>query len=191
METFILGINAFHGDASACLLKDGQLIAAAEEERFRRIKHWAGFPSEAIQYCLSEGGIGISEVGHIAINRDPNANLLHKALFAFLKKPSLSAITDRLKNASKVKDVAELLTNSLGVPKNQISAKIHNIEHHLAHLGSSFFVSPYQQSAVVSVDGFGDFVSTMWGVGKGAKIVINDKVHFPHSLGLFYLAITQ
>lgn len=191
MSSYILGINAFHGDASACLLKDGQLIAAAEEERFRRIKHWAGFPSEAIQYCLSEAGIGISEVGHIAINRDPSANLLQKALFAFLKKPSLSAITDRLKNAGKVKDVTELLSHGLGVPKGQVSAKIHHIEHHLAHLGSSFFVSPYQQAAVVSVDGFGDFVSTMWGTGNATGITVQDKVLFPHSLGLFYLAITQ
>ncbi len=191
MSSYILGINAFHGDASACLLKDGQLIAAAEEERFRRIKHWAGFPSEAIQYCLSEAGIGISEIEHIAINRDPSANLLQKALFAFLKKPSLSAITDRLMNAGKVKDVAELLRQSLGEPKDQVSAKIHHIEHHLAHLGSSFFVSPYQQAAVVSVDGFGDFVSTMWGTGDDISITIKDKVHFPHSLGLFYLAITQ
>lgn len=191
MSSYILGINAFHGDASACLLKDGQLIAAAEEERFRRIKHWAGFPSEAIQYCLSEASIGISQVEHIAINRDPSANLLQKALFAFLKKPSLSAITDRLKNAGKVKDVTELLNHSLGKSKDQVSAKIHHIEHHLAHLGSSFFVSPYQQAAVVSVDGFGDFVSTMWGTGDDTSITIKDKVHFPHSLGLFYLAITQ
>lgn len=191
MSSYILGINAFHGDASACLLKDGKLIAAAEEERFRRIKHWAGFPSEAIQYCLFEAGISISEVEHVAINRDPSANLLQKALFAFLKKPSLSAITDRLKNAGKVKDVTELLRQSLGESKDQVSAKIHHIEHHLAHLGSSFFVSPYQQAAVVSVDGFGDFVSTMWGTGDDTSITINDKVHFPHSLGLFYLAITQ
>lgn len=191
MSSYILGINAFHGDASACLLKDGQLIAAAEEERFRRIKHWAGFPSEAIQYCLLEAGIQISQIGHIAINRNPSANLLQKALFAFLKKPSLSAITDRLKNAGKVKDVTELLSHSLGVPKEQVSARIHHVEHHLAHLGSSFFVSPYQQAAVVSVDGFGDFVSTMWGTGDATSITIKDKVHFPHSLGLFYLSITQ
>ncbi len=191
MSSYILGINAFHGDASACLLKDGQLIAAAEEERFRRIKHWAGFPTGAIIYCLSEAGIGISQVEHIAINRDPSANLLQKALFSFLKKPSLSAITDRLKNAGKVKDVSELLSQSLGEPKDHLSAKIHHIEHHLAHLGSSFFVSPFRQAAVISVDGFGDFVSTMWGTGDDTSITIKDKVHFPHSLGLFYLAITQ
>jgi carbamoyltransferase len=191
VSSYILGINAFHGDASACLLKDGQLLAAAEEERFRRIKHWAGFPSEAIQYCLTEAGIDISQVEHIAINRDPSANLMQKALFAFLKKPSLSAITDRLKNAGKVKDISEMLSHGLGVSRDQIKAKIHHIEHHMAHLGSSFFVSPYQQAAVVSVDGFGDFVSTMWGTGDVATITVKDKVHFPHSLGLFYLAITQ
>lgn len=191
MAIIILGINAYHGDASACLLVDGVLVAAAEEERFRRIKHWAGFPTEAIKYCLAEAGVTIEGVDHIALNRDPSANLLKKALFAFAEKPSLAAVTDRLRNASKVKGVAETLATELGLPASTIKAKVHQIEHHLAHLGSSFLVSPFDSAAVVSVDGFGDFVSTMWGVGKGVEISVADKVHFPHSLGLFYLAITQ
>ncbi len=191
MSLYILGINAFHGDASACLLKDGQLIAAAEEERFCRIKHWAGFPSKAIQFCLSEAGITISDIGHISLNRNPSTNLVRKALFAFLKNPSFSAIADRLKNARKFKDIPELISEGLGVQKSEVRAQIHHIEHHLAHLGSSFFVSSFKSAAVVSVDGFGDFVSTMWGVGEDKKIITKDKVYFPHSLGLFYLAITQ
>jgi len=191
VSNVILGINAFHGDASACLVRDGILIGAAEEERFCRIKHWAGFPTESIRYCLSEGGISIEDVDHIAINRNPSANLLKKALFAFTKKPSLEAVKDRLSNAGKVKDIAEVLANSLEVPVSLIKGKIHHIEHHLAHLGSSFFVSPFNHAAVVSVDGFGDFASTMWGHGEGINISISDKVYFPHSLGLFYLAITQ
>src|SRR5947207_383316 len=110
----ILGINAFHADSSAALIKDGQLVAAAEEERFRRIKHWAGFPSEAIKYCLAEAGIGIEEVEHVALNRDPRANLLRKAWFAFRQRPSLSAITDRLKNVAKVRSIAQELAHGLG-----------------------------------------------------------------------------
>jgi len=191
MSTFILGINAFHGDAAACILRDGTLVAAAEEERFRRIKHWAGFPSEAIRYCLAEAGVTIDQVDHIAINRNPSANLLKKALFAFSKRPSLEAVSDRLKNAGRVKGVAELLANALSVKLSTIQGKIHHIEHHLAHMGSSFLVSPFDNAAVVSVDGFGDFVSTMWGIGKDSDISVNSKIHFPHSLGLFYLAITQ
>ena len=95
----ILGLNAFHGDSAACIVVDGQLIAAAEEERFTRIKHWAGLPVQAIAYCLQEAGITISDVDHIAVNRDPRANLMKKALFAFAKHPSLRLVTDRLKNA--------------------------------------------------------------------------------------------
>ena len=191
MNTVILGINAYHGDASACILRDGILVAAAEEERFRRIKHWAGFPSEAIRYCLNEAGVSIDRVEHIALNRNPSANLLKKALFAFGKRPSLAAVTDRLRNAGKLKGVAESLAAGLGVPLSAIQGKIHHVEHHLAHMGSSFLVSPFDSAAVVSVDGFGDFVSTMWGAGKDSNISVEAKIHFPHSLGLFYLAITQ
>ena len=187
----ILGLNAYHGDSSACLIIDGQLVAAAEEERFRRIKHWAGLPTEAVRYCLEAGGITLDQVDHIAINRNPSANLLKKALFAFTKRPSLKAITDRLTNAGKVKDIKTLLCEELQVDGEKIAAQIHNVEHHLAHLASSYLVSPFDSAAVVSVDGFGDFVSTMWGMGNGALITVNDQVGFPHSLGLFYLAMTQ
>jgi len=189
--TIILGLNAYHGDSSACLVIDGQLVAAAEEERFRRIKHWAGFPSESIRYCLQAGGVTIDQVDHIAINRNPSANLMKKALFAFTKRPSLKAITDRLANAGKVKDIKDEFGEALGVKGEAIKAKIHNVEHHKAHLASSFFVSPFSSAALVSVDGFGDFVSTMWGTGEGNHLEVCDQVNFPHSLGLYYLAITQ
>lgn len=187
----ILGLNAFHGDSSACLVIDGQLAAAAEEERFRRIKHWAGLPSEAVRYCLEAGKLDIRDIDCIAINRNPNANILRKALFAFAKKPSLSAITDRLKNAGRVRGIKEDLAAALGVSPNDIRAEIRNVEHHLCHLSSAFFVSPFADAAVVSVDGFGDFASVMWGIGQDNHIEVADKTFFPHSLGLFYQAITQ
>lgn len=187
----ILGLNAYHGDSSACLVIDGKLVAAAEEERFRRIKHWAGLPTEAVRYCLEEGGITLDQVDHIAINRNPSANLLKKALFAFTKRPSLKAITDRLSNAGKVKDIKTLLCEEFGLQPSTIKSELHNVEHHQAHLASSFLVSPFENAAVVSVDGFGDFVSTMWGTGSGSSITVRDQLGFPHSLGLFYLAMTQ
>ena len=187
----ILGLNAYHGDSAACLVRDGQLIAAAEEERFRRIKHWAGLPTEAIRYCLAEAGIELCDVDEIALNRNPSANLFRKITFSLSHMPSFGAIRDRLANAGKVRDIRSLLATALAVPEPGLKARIHNIEHHRAHLASAFLVSPFREAAVVSVDGFGDFVSAMWGTGRGTEIEIEDQVIFPHSLGLFYLALTQ
>jgi carbamoyltransferase len=187
----ILGLNAYHGDSAACIVVDGQLIAAAEEERFRRIKHWAGFPSEAIKYCLKEAQVKVEEIDHFAVNRNPTANLFRKAIFAFSKHPALDLVKDRLKNAARVRDIKTVLSSEFGVLGENIKAKIHHVEHHVAHLGSSFFVSPFDKAALVSVDGFGDFVGAMWGRGEGNSLEIGDRLFFPHSLGLFYLALTQ
>ncbi|MDG1143872.1 MAG: carbamoyltransferase C-terminal domain-containing protein [Burkholderiales bacterium] len=187
----ILGLNAFHGDASACLVVDGVLVAAAEEERFRRVKHWAGLPTEAIRYCLEAGEINLSDIDRIAINRDPTSNAMRKGLFAFTKNKSLKAVADRLKNAAKIHNVRDEIAEHFGVSSDTIRAHIDNVEHHLAHLASAFFVSPFTDAAVVSVDGFGDFASTMWGLGRSNKIKVEGRTYFPHSLGLFYLAITQ
>lgn len=185
----ILGINAYHGDSSACLVKDGALIAAAEEERFRRIKHWAGFPSEAIRYCLSEAKVTLGEVDHFAINRDPKANLLKKIGFTLAKRPDLKFVVDRLKNAKEVATIEDELERAF--PGERVRGEVHHVEHHLAHLASAFLVSPFEEAVAVSVDGFGDFASAAWGVGKGRVIDVEDKVYFPHSLGIFYQALTQ
>jgi carbamoyltransferase len=187
----ILGLNAYHGDSSASIVIDGKLIAAAEEERFRRVKHWAGFPSEAIKYCLKEAKIQVEDIDHIAVNRNPTANLFRKGLFAFRKHPSLNLVKDRLKNATRVRDIKTVLSSEFGVQSNKIKAKVHHVEHHVAHLGSTYFVSPFDKAAVVLVDGFGDFVGAMWGHGEGNKLEVGDRIFFPHSLGLFYLALTQ
>lgn len=187
----ILGLNAYHGDAAACLVADGQLIAAVEEERFRRVKHWAGMPTEAIRACLEAAGVGLEAVEHIAINRNPRAHVLEKALYAFATRPSLAIVKDRLKNASKMLDVATVLEARFGVDAAVLKHRVRYVEHHRAHLGSAFFVAPFQRAAIASVDGFGDFVSTMTGVGEGTGIRLFDHVTFPHSLGLFYLAMTQ
>lgn len=187
--TYILGVNAYHGDSSACLVKDGLLIAAAEEERFRRVKHWAGFPSEAIAYCLREAGIGLDEVRHVAINQDPKANLWRKIGFTLAKRPDPRLILDRIRNKRERAGVREELARAFGAER--FGGTVHEVEHHLAHLSSAFHVSPFDEAVVVSVDGFGDFASAAWGVGRGAGIAVDDKVHFPHSLGIFYQAMTQ
>ena len=188
---YILGLNAYHGDSSACIIKDGKLIAAAEEERFRRIKHWAGLPTEAIKYCLKEANLKLEEVEYIAINRNPFANINKKILFTLKRRPSTFLVHDRMKNAIKIKNIKDEICKKFNINSNRFKAKIHYIEHHRAHLSSAFFVSPFDTAVIVSVDGFGDFVGAMWGVGKGNNIEIKDRVYFPHSLGIFYLAITQ
>ncbi len=187
----ILGINAYHGDSAACVVIDGKLVAAIEEERIRRVKHWAGFPSEAIRYCLDEAGLTIGEIEHIAIGRDPSAHLHNKILFSLRKRPSFAAIKDRLSNMGKVMDLRKVLARALDVDPSTVQAEVHNVEHHRAHMASSFLLSPFDSAACMTIDGFGDFVSTMWGKGEGSRLAIDQWVQFPHSMGLFYTACTQ
>lgn len=186
---FILGINAFHGDSSACLVKDGVLISAAEEERFRRIKHWAGFPSESIKYCLKEAGITLADVSHVAVNQDAKANLWKKIGFTVAKRPDLGLVIDRIKNKKERANVSDELAAVF--PGVRFTGEVHAVEHHMAHMSSTFHVSPFTEAAIVSVDGFGDFASAAWGYGRDGEIAIDDKVYFPHSLGIFYQALTQ
>ena len=185
----IIGINAFHADSSACLIVDGVLISAVEEERFNRIKHWAGFPIESIKYCLKESNLKISDIDHISLNIDPKANYFKKVLFLIKHKPSLKLIFNRLKKKNKYNSIKEIIDNEF--KDNIFKGQITHIEHHYAHLSSAFHVSPYEKSCVLSVDGFGDFASTAWGYANGTKIQIDNKIYFPHSLGIFYQAITQ
>jgi carbamoyltransferase len=185
----ILGVNAFHGDAAACLLRDGVLVAAAEEERFRRVKHWAGFPSEAIRYCLREAGVDLSAVDRIALNQDGRANLGAKLRYLLTRRPDVALLVERLRARRARERIPELLAREL--PGARFAGAIDHVEHHLAHLSSAFFVSPFEEAIVVSVDGFGDFASAAWGVGRGDDIHVEGSVSFPHSLGIFYQAITQ
>lgn len=188
---YILGLNAYHGDSSACIYKNGELIAATEEERFRRIKHWAGFPSEAIKFCLREAGITIQDIDHIAISKDPKANLDKKLFFMAKKFINFGSVLDRLSNAKKMMGLKEEFETAFGISKNEIKAEIHNVEHHRSHLASAFFASDFEESALFSIDGFGDFKSAMTGTGKANKITVLEGVYYPHSLGEFYTTFTQ
>jgi carbamoyltransferase len=190
---YILGINAYHADSSAAIFKDGRLIAATEEERFRRVKHWAGFPSMAVEFCLREAGITLAQLDHIAIGRDPYAKL-GKKLWFLLKNPGggWRAATDRLQNARKVSSLEEeFAAIDATVDASTLKKKIHQVEHHRSHLASAFFASPFDEAALLSIDGSGDFTTTMIATGKGNKIQVLDSVDFPHSVGLFYTAFTQ
>ncbi len=184
----ILGLNAYHGDSAACLIKDGKLVAAAEEERFRRIKHWAGLPTNAIDYCLREGGIPLQDVDHIAINRKPGVNNWRRLAFVLRHRPDPRLMMQKVRNIRRASSAKEALELAYRV---SVRAQVHHVEHHLAHLASAFLVSRFEEAACISIDGFGDFASTAMGFGRGDSLEIDQRVYFPHSLGIFYSAMTQ
>ena len=186
----ILGINAYHGDVSAVLVRDGQLVAAVEEERFRRIKHVAGFPTHAIQACLRMGGITGRDIDHVGVSRNPRAHLWRKGLFALRHRPG-AMVRNRAANYRRVGAIPETVAEVLQLSARDRQPQVHWIEHHPAHLASAFFVSPFDKAAVCAIDGFGDFVSTSWATGQGNVLDVIHRTHFPHSLGVLYLAITQ
>jgi len=184
----ILGINAYHGNASAAILCDGKLVAAVEEERFNRVKYAAGFPAAAIQYCLKAAGITLEEVDHVAVPRDPYARLATKLFYA-MRMPSFAR--ERAKVLVKFTGIRKALAAAFGANPEKLPAKFHRVEHHIAHLASTFFCSPFEEAALLSADGLGDFASSMWGVGLGRRMNIHASIAFPHSLGLYYSAVTQ
>jgi len=183
----ILGLSVYHADASAAAVADGRFVAGVEEERFRRIKHWAGFPEQALRFCLDELGGDVRSIDAVAVARQPRAYLLRKALLALGHPRSLRRAASRVRNLAQVARLEERVAATLGTT----SPPVHAVEHHLAHVASAFFCSPFEEAMCLTVDGFGDFVSTMTAIGRGNRIEVLDRVHFPHSLGLFYTAVTQ
>lgn len=188
----IVGINAYHADSSAAIFIDGEMVAAIEEERFRRVKHWAGFPELAIRFCLKEAGVSISQVDYFAIGRDPGAKFLNKLLYlAAHPFGSFAAVKDRLSNSKKVASIEKELAQISGLTEADFAGKVQNIEHHRSHLASAFFASPFEEAACLSIDGSGDFSTTMTAIGKGNHLEVLQSVDFPHSIGIFYTAFTQ
>lgn len=188
----IVGINAYHADSSAAIFVNGKMIAAIEEERFTRLKHWAGFPGLSIAFCLKEAGVNWQDVDFFAIGRDPRAKFFKKVLFlASHPGGSIRVVKDRLSNSRKVASIEKELSVLSGLSESSFAGKVRNIEHHRSHLASAFFASPFEEAACLSIDGSGDFSTTMTGIGKGNKITVLDSLDFPHSLGIFYTAFTQ
>lgn len=187
----ILGINAYHGDASAVILRDGELIAAVEEERFRRVKHWAGFPQESIRTCLELAGVSPEQVNCFAVSRNPRAHLLRKGLFTLRNRPNPRLVSDRVRNSLRIRQLPARLAEALGLDPARVRQRLCWVEHHPAHLASAFFVSPFEEAAVCAMDGFGDFVSTSFAVGRGPRLNLLRRIYFPHSLGILYLGVTQ
>ena len=187
----ILGINAYHGDASASLLIDGQLVSAVEEERFNRIKHWAGFPARSVQYCLDSAGVAIEDVDHIAISFNPRSNFIRRLSFVLSYRPEGRAILDRFKRQGKTLNMKGQMANTLGIAPGKIRARFHQVDHHQSHVAAGFLLSPFEESAVLSVDGMGDFTSTLTAYAQGASWGELERVYFPHSIGFLYSAITM
>ena len=184
----ILGISAFYHDSAACLVRDGKIIAAAQEERFTRKKHDPAFPKNAVEYCLREGGIKISDVDFVAFYEKPFLKfdrLLHSYL-AYAPsglKTFLMAIPLWIRERIWMKTlIQEELPGFTG--------KILFPEHHESHAASAFFPSPYPDAAFLTVDGVGEWTTTSFGAGRGNKIEMLGELHFPHSLGLLYSAFT-
>jgi len=188
----ILGINAFHADASAVLLKDGEVVGAIAEERLNRVKHFSGFPKLAVLKLCELAGITLADVEHIAIGRDGSANLIDKLGFSLKNVTRISKLArQRLENRAAIKDIPALLAEAGGIARDALTARVHNVEHHLCHMASTYLPSGFERSAILSIDGFGDFASTMTGIGEGGRMKVLDRVLFPHSMGIFYTAICQ
>jgi carbamoyltransferase len=184
----ILGINSYHESASAAIVCDGKLVAACEEERFNREKYWGGFPAQAVRYCLKEAGLKPSEIDHVAIPRKPYARLARKLWFA-LHMPSFA--WKRKKDTARFDVIPMTLEAALECDPTSLRAKVHRMEHHHAHIASAFFVSPFDEAAVLSIDSLGDFASSAWGTAKGNRMKPKGSVVFPHSLGMYYSAVSQ
>jgi len=185
----IIGLSVYHADASAAAVVDGSFVAGVEEERFRRIKHWAGFPERALSWCAGEAvGGETGAISAIAVARQPRAYLLRKAALALSHPRSLRRAASRVRNLTQVATIEGRITAVLG---NGHQPQLFAVEHHLAHIASAYYCSPFDEAMCLTVDGFGDFVSTMMAVGRGKTIEVLDRVHFPHSLGLLYTAVTQ
>jgi carbamoyltransferase len=184
---YILGLNINHADTSAAIFKNNNLIAAVEEERFVRVKHYSQFPFNSIKYCLSEAKINMSQINFVTINSNPLKSFFKKIYYIFLNPRSINVGLSSLKNYEKKFSIIKLLNNV--DQNNPFNGKIKYFDHHLSHLNSSS--NNFESSVNVSIDGFGDFSSCSWGVKKNNIIKIDDKIYFPHSLGIFYQAITQ
>jgi len=186
-----LGLNMFHADASAALIQDGEVLFAIAEERLNRVKHYAGFPTLAIQACLDFAGVKITDIDHVAIGQDSDANLAKKVQYAIANPAKLLNLIRLRQRKQPLRDVRSLLANELDVSQTSLGFAEHHVEHHIAHIASAYYCSPWDQAAGFSYDGSGDFVSTMMAHCQGNHIEVLDRVFLPDSLGSFYTMVCE
>ena len=187
----ILGLNMFHADASAAIVQDGEVVYAVAEERLNRVKHYAGFPALAVKACLDAVGAKITDVDHVAIGQDSEANLARKVRFALSNPAQILKFIRLRQRKEALRDLRSLLAKALEIDANKTRFQEHHLEHHIAHIASAYYCSPWEKAAGFSYDGSGDFVSTMMARCEGNEIEILDRVYLPHSLGSFYTMICE
>src|SRR5215831_11940184 len=187
----ILGLNMFHADASAAIILDGKVEFAIAEERLNRHKHFGGFPALAIKACLDAVGAKISDVEHVALGQDSDANLIKKVQYALTNPAKILNFIRLRKRKEAMRDVRSLIAKALDVDSSFLKFQEHHLEHHIAHIASAFYCSPWDKAAGFSYDGSGDFVSTMMARCEGNEIEVLDRVFLPHSLGSVYTMICE
>jgi carbamoyltransferase len=187
----ILGLNMFHADASAAIIEDGKILFAVAEERLNRHKHYGGFPSLAVKACLDAAGAKLTDVQHLAVGQDSDANLAKKVQYALANPAKILNFIKMRQRKEAMRDVRALLAQSLEIDAKKLNFQEHHVEHHLAHIASAYYCSPWEKAAGFSYDGSGDFVSTMMARCEGNRIEILDRVFLPHSLGSFYTMICE
>ncbi|HTY56427.1 MAG TPA: carbamoyltransferase C-terminal domain-containing protein [Candidatus Binataceae bacterium] len=187
----VLGLNLFHGDASAAILVDGRPVMAVAEERLNRVKHYAGFPRLAIEACLKAAGIRIEELEHVAIGRGVRANLGHKLAYAASNPGKLVNLMAIRRRRASLDDLHALFSREFEVAPERLRFRVHRVEHHLAHIASAYLASDFDSAAGLSYDGAGDFVSTMMARCEGNEIHVLKRLYLPHSLGIFYGVICR
>src|SRR6202451_2886142 len=187
----ILGLNMFHADASAAIVVDGEVVFAIAEERLNRRKHFGGFPALAVKACLDRVGAKISDIDHVAVGQDSDANLAKKVQYALSNPTKILNFIRLRQRKESMRDVRILLSKALDVDAAQLGFQEHHLEHHIAHIASAYYCSPWEKAAGFSYDGSGDFVSTMMARCEGNNIEVLDRVFLPHSLGSVYTMICE
>ena len=186
---YLIGLNFLHSDSSACIFKNGELVAAAEEERFSRIKHTSKFPVKSIKFCLKEAGINLSELNTITINSNPLSSLSRKIFFTLKSYKRYLLALKSLSNIKKKLTIRDLISKNFS--DIEFRGDIKYIDHHLSHIASSFLTSKFKKSAILTCDGYGEKATTAWYIGNSKKIDLLGETNFPHSIGMFYSTMTE
>ncbi|MBI4445601.1 MAG: hypothetical protein HY645_06785 [Acidobacteria bacterium] len=188
----ILGLNFLHANASAAVFVDGSLVAAAEEERFSRIKYSAGIPFSAIEFCLRKANLEFRDIDVITYARSTNTRIVNNDQIHFQDHIyKIASLYDRYRINLKLINFKEIMAQRFGIPVERLVFKLREEDHHISHLLSGYFCSPFEEALLLSCDAFGDFISVKAGIARGPRIQIERQVQFPHSLGLFYTMVTQ
>lgn len=187
----ILGLNTLHAGSSAALIIDGKTVFAIAEERLNRIKYYAGFPKLSVQSCLDYGGVTFSDIDYVTVGRDSSANLAKKVEYVMKNPTKLLNLLSIKKSRSHLEDLKHMISRECKVDESKLRFQQHNVEHHIAHIASAYYLSGWDHAAGFSIDGSGDFVTVMMAECSGNKIDVKHRIYVPHSLGSLYTMICE